>query len=65
VRADRSIVHTWNLGMPSEAEPYTLVQVTRSTRVQVLTGNAALGDPGMKARFADLGGGVPGLDRRI
>jgi hypothetical protein len=28
-RADRSIVHTWDLGMPSEAEPYTLVQVTR------------------------------------
>jgi hypothetical protein len=27
-RADRSIVHTWDFGMPSEAEPYTLVQVT-------------------------------------
>jgi hypothetical protein len=38
VRVDRSTVHTWNLGMPLEAEPYTLVQVTRSTRVQVSRG---------------------------
>jgi hypothetical protein len=38
-RADRSTVHAWDLAMPWEAEPYTLVQVTRR-RVRLL-GRAA------------------------